>query len=31
LALFGIVWDLKPVPRDVREARTRVRPTPEKQ
>ena len=27
LALFGIVWDLKPVPREVREARTRVRPT----
>ena len=23
LALFGIVWDLKPVPREVREARTR--------
>lgn len=26
LALFGIVWDLKPVPLEVREARTRVRP-----
>ena len=27
LALLGIVWDLKPVPHDVREARTRVRGT----
>jgi stearoyl-CoA desaturase (delta-9 desaturase) len=26
LALFGIVWDLKPVPREVRESRTRARP-----
>jgi stearoyl-CoA desaturase (delta-9 desaturase) len=30
LALFGIVWDLKPVPHEVREARTRVRPSAEK-
>jgi stearoyl-CoA desaturase (delta-9 desaturase) len=28
LAVFHIVWDLKPVPHEVRESRTRVRGTP---